>query len=111
MAKKSIAEKIDGLSPKDLAKIRSAVRQIWHRSHPRKLAVKRSTAPDGFAFCESCGNKVPKNQIDHIVPVGDLLNGGIERMFCSSTMLLGLCPVCHKEKTKKDLASMKVKKK
>lgn len=99
---KKKAEKVDGLSPTDRAKVRSAIRQVWQRSHPRKLAVARVTDKEGFQYCEECGKKCAKVQIDHIIPVGDILVGGIKRMFCPSKGLRGLCKECHKIKTKKD---------
>lgn len=112
MGKRKMHEKVDGLGGRDLQKIRNAIRQIWHRSHPRRLAVKRATGPDGFPRCEnkSCkdfGKPQPKVSVDHIVPVGDLLNGGIERMFVSAMGLQNLCKKCHDEKTRNDNAATK----
>lgn len=102
MPTKKKKEKVDGLSADDLRKCRNAIRQIWQRSHPRKLAVANCTDAEGFPFCEKCFNRAPKVQIDHLEPVGDLLKGGIERMFCPSIGLRGLCKECHKKKTKED---------
>lgn len=107
MAKKSKLPKIDGLSAEDLAKVRTAIRQIWHRSHPRKLAVARGIGAGGYSFCEKCKKRAPKTFVDHIHPVGDILNGGIERMFVSSQGLQNLCKKCHDEKTKVDKAGFK----
>jgi hypothetical protein len=102
MAKK-VQEKIDGLGQKDKVKIRSAIRQVWQRSHPRKLAVNRCIGAGGFSYCEKCKKKSPKVHIDHIVPAGELLSPGfIERMFVSSKCLQGLCGPCHKIKTAED---------
>lgn len=100
--KTTLVEKVDGLSPKDRQKIRNAVRQIWQRSYPRKLCVARALDKEGFPFCEKCKKRVPKVQIDHVTPFGDLLNGGIERLFCPSSKLKALCKDCHKKKTKQD---------
>jgi hypothetical protein len=103
VAKKISREKVDGLSPYDKAKVRSAIRQVWHRSHPRRLCEQRSTDAKGYRFCEECGKRVPKVQIDHTIPFGDILSpGAIERMFCPSTGLKAMCPKCHKIKTKED---------
>ncbi|UOF79042.1 hnh endonuclease [Caudoviricetes sp.] len=102
MPKKREPDKLDGLSPENLLKIRNAIRLIWSRSYPHKLAKANCTDKEGFPFCEKCFNRVPKVQIDHIEPVGDLLKGGIERMFCPSIGLRGLCKECHKKKTKED---------
>ena len=88
MAKKEVV-KVDGLSPKDRQKVSNAIRQIWQRSYPRRLCVARSIGEDGFPFCEKCKKTVPKVHIDHREAVGDLLNGGVERLFCSSNRLQG----------------------
>lgn len=100
--KKKVKEKVDGMSATDRAKVRSAIRQVWHRSHPRKLCVARCTDERGFQHCEECLEIVPKVQVDHMIPVGDIENGGIKRMFCPSKGLRGLCASCHKIKTKSD---------
>jgi hypothetical protein len=97
---KEKAKPIDGLGPHEMKKISSAVRQVWYRCKARKEAVKRCTETDGFLRCEICGVITPKINIDHIVPVGSLLDNFIERLFCPSIGLQGLCPPCHKEKTK-----------
>ena len=95
---------IDGLSSKNIANCRSALRIIWQRSHPRKLCIKRATGADGFFRCESCKLTVPKVFIDHITPVGELDGGFLERLFCPSNELRALCADCHKEKTKAERA-------
>lgn len=100
--KKAKPIKVDGLSPKDLQKIRNAIRQIWQRSYPRRLCVERSITFDGFPYCEKCGKTTPKTTIDHITAVGDILDGGIERMFTSSANLQALCRECHREKTNRE---------
>lgn len=111
-AKKIVPEKVDGLSLKEVAKIRNAVRRIWQQSsYARKLCVVRSTDDEGYPFCEKCKKRQPKVKIDHVVPVGDILDGGIRRMFVSSDCLQALCNACHKVKTKVDNAKTKVKKK
>ena len=98
--KKAKAEKIDGLSPKDKQKIRSAIRQIWHRSHARKLCIERVTDDEGFPTCEACGKRVAKITVDHIVRCGELDGGFIQRMFVPSYGLRALCQSCHNAKTK-----------
>lgn len=100
MAKKKL-EKEDGLGPKELAQLRSAIRLVWQRSKQRRLVIKRCTGADGFPVCELCKSKVPKIQVDHIEPVGEVLESGyIKRMMCSSLGLVGLCIPCHRIKTK-----------
>lgn len=106
MAKKKL-EKTDGLGPLEIKKIRSALRLVWHRSHARRLAVKRCTGDDGFSYCEKCFDKVPKIHIDHIYNVGDVDGGHIARLFCPSSQLQGLCKKCHNEKTKIERIKMK----
>lgn len=103
MAKKKII-KTDGLGPQEIKKIRAAVRQVWHRSHARKLCVERSIGADGFHRCENpkCKKKVPKVHIDHIENVGDVDHGFIKRMFVPSNRLRALCKKCHDAKTKEE---------
>ncbi len=100
-------EHTDGLGPREIAKIRSAIRQCWHRSHARKLVVKRCTREDGFEYCERCGKQTPGVKIDHKIPVGLVDDGFIERMFCPSSGLQGWCKACHNEKTKLERKSKK----
>jgi 5-methylcytosine-specific restriction endonuclease McrA len=107
MAKK-VFEKVDGLGPKDIKNLRSAIRLVWQRSHVRKLVVNRCTGKDGFAHCELCKKKTPALKIDHINKVGDLLDPGyISRMFTPSKNLQGLCKKCHDAKTKEERAAQK----
>jgi 5-methylcytosine-specific restriction endonuclease McrA len=108
MAKEKI-KPTDGYGPHEMKKISSAVRLVWQRCKARQIAVKRCTNEDGYFVCEQCKNKTPKIKIDHIIPVGTLRDGFIERLFCSSTGLQGLCQECHKEKTKTENAARKLK--
>lgn len=93
-------EPVDGLGPKDIERLRSAIRQVWSWSRPRQLCVARATMADGFPRCEKCKQKVPKVYPDHIEPCGDLDEGYIRRMFVPSAKLQALCRKCHNEKTK-----------
>jgi len=81
---KKLVEKVDGLGPKDLKNIRTALRNVWQYSHPRKLCIARATREDGFAVCEKCKTTVPKVYADHITACGKVDGGFIERMWCSS---------------------------
>jgi len=104
MAKKtktSKPEKIDGFGPKERSKVHAAIRRVWQQSsHARKLCQKRVALPGDYHRCEDCGSKVPKIHIDHIEPVGSLIEGdAIARLFCPSTGLQGLCKTCHDAKT------------
>ena len=110
MPKKEKAKRIDGLGTYEITKISSAVRQVWQRSLARQIAVKRCTQSDGFLKCEHCGVVAPKIKIDHIIPVGSLKDGFMERLFCPSTGLQGLCNDCHKAKTKLDNQAIKAAK-
>lgn len=97
-------EKIDGLSPDDIKKIRAAIRQVWSWSTPRQLCIARAIHIDGFPRCENkrCpkrGKPVPKVHPDHITPVGDVDAGFITRLFCPSAYLQALCKKCHDQKT------------
>ena len=92
----------DGLGPYEIAKIRSAIRLVWQRCKARQLVVKRCKDADGYYWCEKCHNRTPAIKIDHIIQVGNLDNGFIERLFCDSSKLQGLCNDCHKIKTKEE---------
>lgn len=98
--KKVVVERIDGLGPKDIARLRSAIRKVWHWSYPKKLCTQRALDKKGFPFCEKCKKKSPKVFIDHIIQVGDLDAGYFERLFVSSKGLQALCRECHNAKTK-----------
>lgn len=108
MAKKKIPP-TDGLGPREIKNIRSAVRLVWQRSHARKLVVKRCTGKDGFPRCERCKKKTPALKIDHIKNVGDVDHGFIMRMFIPSSQLQGLCKKCHDEKTRAEKKAAKAK--
>ena len=97
-------EKIDGLSPKDIEKIRRAIRQVWSWSYPRRLCIARATDSEGFPVCEGCKQRVPKVHPDHIVKVGDVDEGFIKRLFVPSAQLQALCKKCHAAKTKQERA-------
>lgn len=99
---KKDAENIDGLGPKDLRRIRAALRDAWRWSVPRKLCLARAIGPDGFPRCEACKRKVPQVTADHVTPVGEIDSGVIERMWCPSAKLRALCKKCHRVKTNAD---------
>lgn len=107
--KKKKLEPTDGLGPKEIKNIRTAVRLVWQRSYARKLVVQRCTGFDGFTFCEECDERTPKLKVDHIEKVGDVDEGFITRMFVPSSKLKGLCDDCHKEKTKEERKAAKPK--
>ena len=90
---------VDGISPKDIAAIQKALRQVWSWSHPRKLCLARALNSDGFSVCEKCKKIAPKVFADHITPVGIFDAGYIERLFCPSFKLQALCKKCHDAKT------------
>lgn len=95
-------ERVDGLGPSDIKRIRSAIRMVWHWSWPRKLCANRALGKDGFSKCEKCKKRAPKVFIDHIVPVGNVDAGFIVRLWCPSNGLQALCKKCHDEKTKEE---------
>lgn len=101
MAKKKL-EVVDGLGPRDIKRIRSALRDVWRWSHARKLCTKRAELPHNYFRCEQCRLRVPKIFIDHIRRVGAVDRGFIERLFCPSTELQALCGKCHTAKTRQE---------
>lgn len=99
---------IDGLGPRDIKRLTTHIRQVWHWSHPKKLVIQRCTRDDGFAYCERCADMCPKIFVDHIEAIGPFNpRTYIERSFVPSNRLQGLCKPCHNYKTKKDLLKMK----
>lgn len=101
----------DGLGPYEIKRLRSALRQCWHRCRARKLCVDRCTnKKDGFTYCELCKAMTPKLKVDHIKAVGEMDAGHIFRLFCPSKFLQGLCKTCHDEKTKQERKELKAKK-
>lgn len=102
-------EKVDGLGPDDIKKIRAAIRQVWQWSHAPRLVVKRCTDAGGFGVCEKCEGRCPKVKVDHIKPVGDVDEGFIARLFVPSTKMQGLCKRCHDAKTKEERKANKPK--
>ena len=107
--KKQKEIKIDGLNPSDIKNLRRAIRQCWTWSTPWRLAKARNIGKDGFPVCDKCGKKVPKTHVDHILTVGEVDSGFIERMFTASKNLQNLCGPCHKAKTKVDNLKTKLK--
>lgn len=107
MAKKMKLKPTDGLGPLEVKKIRTALRLVWHRSHARKLVVKRCTGYDDFFYCEKCRRKTPQLKVDHITNVGEMDSGFIRRLFIPSSQLQGLCKLCHDAKTKWERATKK----
>ncbi len=107
--KKEKVEKVDGINPKDLQRIRSALRDIWRYSEPWKRARARAIGKDGFSRCEGCKKKVPHVFLDHLVPMGVIDDGVIRRLFCPSTMLQNLCKKCHGPKTAAERKALKQK--
>jgi len=101
---------VDGLGPKDIKRLMTAIARIWSWSYPRRLCIERSTDFDGFPYCEKCKERTPKNFIDHKVPRGSWDENYIKRTFCSSKGLQALCKSCHAKKTKRDNKLTKLKK-
>jgi hypothetical protein len=109
MAKRKAKEQIiDGLGPKDLKRIASAVRQAWQWSASWRIAKARALHADGFFRCENkkCpqkGKPVPKVSVDHIEAVGRVTDPNyIKRMFIPSKFLQVWCKKCHDAKTRID---------
>lgn len=98
------SQKLDGgLGPIEISEMRKAVRLVWQRvSLARAKVVKRCLIEKGFSRCELCQDIVAKIKVDHIIAVGNLDAGFLERLWCSSAWLQGICDLCHNEKTKQE---------
>jgi 5-methylcytosine-specific restriction endonuclease McrA len=102
------------ITPKIRTQIRSALRKIWSwGSEEKKQTIKRARKGIGKYECEVCNKIVKKIEVDHIVPIGatpgsrvstkeDTWDSFINKLFCSTDNLQGICSKCHKEKTKSD---------
>jgi hypothetical protein len=90
----------DGMSLKDVERLRKYTRTVWGWSTPRRLCIARATDDEGFVSCEKCKKRVPRIFVDHIKQVGDMDDGYLRRLFCPSTGLQALCKSCHAKKTK-----------
>jgi len=111
--KKETLPQVDGLGPKDLKRIRWALRRAWSWSYPRRLALARAMHADGCPRCEnkkcpSKGKPVPKVYPDHIKRVGEVDEGFIARLWCPSKGLQALCSKCHGAKTRLEKAIEKI---
>ena len=104
-------KKIDGLGPKEIALIVSALRGVFRYSAQVRIVQKRCLLKSGFSKCEKCQSKCPKVFVDHIQAIGFYSPGFVERLFVSSQFLQGLCAACHKIKTKVDNAKTRAHKK
>ena len=91
---------IDGLGPKEIKDIRTALRRVWGWSRARRLTAQRCIRNKKWSYCEKCKKRSPHIKIDHIVPCGAVDGGYIRRLFVSSQGLQGLCNECHNEKTR-----------
>lgn len=108
--KKVKPKKIDGFSPDDARKIRTALRQVWSWSHPRRLVIKRCLIEGTeYSRCEGCKQKCAKIHVDHLQNVGEVDEGFIKRLFVSSAQMQGLCSECHREKTNAERTRDRIK--
>ncbi len=103
MARKKKLENVDGLGPKDIRRLVTAIRKVWGWNYARRICLERAIGPGGFPVCELCKKKTPKVFPDHIKPVGTFhVRHYIERMFVSSGSLQALCKNCHRLKTNRE---------
>lgn len=98
MGKKLVG--IDGFGPKEVSRIRSALRDVWRYSKAHQIVVRRCLIKDGYSRCEKCKEKCPKVLVDHIQPCGTPADPlYIGRLMVPSKKLQGLCKKCHDKKT------------
>lgn len=106
MGKKLVG--IDGFGPKEVSRIRSALRDVWRYTKAHNLVKKRCTGKDGFPRCEKCSKKCPTILVDHIKPCGTPLDPDyIHRLMVPSKKLQGLCKKCHDKKTSLERKALK----
>lgn len=99
----------------DIRKLISKSREVWRQSQNYQQAKKGCKIPlrTGWFKCNMCGRDTEKIQIDHVMPIGvepDKLGQfgvWLDRVFCSTTNLQGLCSDCHKIKGKEDRKRLK----
>ena len=99
----------------DIAKLVSKSREVWRQSENYQTVKKTSKVPKqtGWFFCKKCGQIREVIKIDHIEAIGkqptNMMEFGpwLEKLFCSSENLQGLCSDCHKSKTKDDNRRLK----
>ncbi len=107
--------KLDGgIGPIETQLIRQAMRLVWQRASKARAIVKERCLVDKeCSKCEECGEVVGKIYVDHIVAVGDLDEGYLKRLWCSSKEMQGICKKCHDEKTKEErkISRLKAKEK
>lgn len=97
---------VDGLGPKERKRLSDVIRQVWQRCYARRQCAKRCALPGDYHRCEKCGATVPKIHIDHIEPAGSIYDADfLDRLFCPSSRLQGLCKACHKIKTGDEAAA------
>lgn len=90
----------DGFGPRERQRVTNAIRNVWYQCRARKLVIQRCTDRRGYTWCEKCGQRTPKLKTDHIEPCGAVDSVGyIQRLFCGSDKLQGLCKECHDIKT------------
>lgn len=103
---------VDGLGPKDIKRLVTAIRKVWGWNYARRITLERARDKDGFDVCELCFKRTPKNYPDHIEPVGPFHpKTFIARMFVSSKDLQAVCKECHRKKTNREFKMRRDKKK
>lgn len=98
---------------------RCEVDQHYYLELPRKIKGKIKTIKVKFSYyrCEKCRKLTDHVDIDHKIPAVDPVLGWqgydifIERLFCNSDNLWGLCLICHGKKTTKENSKRKSSKK
>jgi hypothetical protein len=94
--------------------------KAWMFWPPRMAAKKRSKHPTkpGWYICEKCKCEREKIEIDHVIPCVKPADGWASwdvyiasRFVESDSQLQALCHECHKEKSKKENAERRLRKK
>jgi hypothetical protein len=109
--RKRVIPNVDGLGPKDIKRLVTAIRRVWSWNYARRICLERAIGKDGFPVCEKCFKKVPKVYPDHIKPIGEFSLQYIARCFVPSNRLQALCGKCHRVKTNRERTKLRNNKK
>lgn len=110
------------MTPKERNLLKGAIRRVFSRSDIRRYIINKTLLPNhtdttrprvkNWCKCELCHLPTPKSymQVDHIqpvIPIGVNLENItwdelVDRIWCDTKNLQGLCEACHDIKTERE---------